>query len=804
MTYTFTCYSDGSTENFGAVIRFDNVTILLDPGWSEKKSYEETLQYWSELIPQVDIVLLSQPTKECLGSYAFLYYKFLPHFHSRISVYATLPVANLGRVTTIDLYASQGLIGSCDTNIMELDDIEQAFDHLTTLKHSQMVDLKSKFDGLSFIAYNSGYAPGGSVWCISTYSEKLIYAPRWNHTKDTILNGSAILDSTGKPMSSLMRPSAVITSTAYVGSSLSYKKRVSRFKSTLNQALANNGIALIPTSIGGKFLELFVLVHDILYEHNKTSSKADVQVFLISYSRGRTLTYARSMLEWLSSSVLKTWESRDNRSPFDLGSKLKICTPAEVSNYAGAKICFVSEVESLINEMIMKVCHLEKTTVILTEKCYTDDGDVLSRMYNKWTKALKSNNMNALEGKSIAYSDSMPLRSFKPQKLSGSKLEDYKLKIDERRQERKELVEKLKKDANSSGSITGVSTTINEIGEDDDDDDVEDVLSTSLRGNGSISQQVETPVDIIIQPNTAPRLKMFPFQPGKIKKDDYGYMVDFTQFIPKDQQEESTKRADEEEEDPYELEGPRKVTKRRRRDENTGKKDNFDDISYLDALNRPVHRITSESATKIRCSLAFIDMSSLVDQRSMSIIWSALKPRKMILLAPKTAQNPEITAALSKKSMEIVEMDFNKTTEFNTTIKSLDISIDPELDQELKWQSVSDGYTVAHVVGRLVREVIYSAENRQHRQKLLLKPLKNINKIHPKASLAIGDVKLAELKRKLTQQNHIAEFKGEGTLVVDGKVAIRKISDGETVVDGTPSDLFYKVKSLVTGMLAKV
>ncbi|OXT09618.1 hypothetical protein B9K03_12250, partial [Rothia sp. Olga] len=67
-----------------------------------------------------------------------------------------------------------------------------------------------------------------------------------------------------------------------------------------------------------------------------------------------------------------------------------------------------------------------------------------------------------------------------------------------------------------------------------------------------------------------------------------------------------------------------------------------------------------------------------------------------------------------------------------------------------------------------------------------------------------GDVRLAELKRKLTEQNYVAEFKGEGTLVIDDQVAVRKINDGETIIDGSPSELFDTVKTLVTDMLAKI
>ena len=76
----------------GTLIRFETVTILLDPAWSDTKiPYEDCIQFWSTVVPDVDIILLSQSTADYLGAYPLLYNNFLSHFISRIHVYATLP-----------------------------------------------------------------------------------------------------------------------------------------------------------------------------------------------------------------------------------------------------------------------------------------------------------------------------------------------------------------------------------------------------------------------------------------------------------------------------------------------------------------------------------------------------------------------------------------------------------------------------------------------------------------------------------------------------------------------------------------
>ncbi|GAV53758.1 hypothetical protein ZYGR_0AK02600 [Zygosaccharomyces rouxii] len=835
MTYTFTCCDDGSGNTVGTIVRFDNVTILIDPGWfSSKVSYEDSVKYWSNLIPEVNIILLSQSSVDCIGAYAMLYHNFLPHFISRIQVYATLPVTNLGRVSTFDLYASRGLVGPYDTNEIDVDDVEKAFEHIESLKYSQLVDLRSKFDGLTLVAYNSGVSPGGSIWCISTYLEKLIYARRWNHTRDTILNGASLLDGSGKPISTLLRPSAIITTFEKFGSSRPHARRMRYFKDTMKQALTSNGSILIPVEMGGNFLDLLVSVHDFLYESAKNKLYSQVPVILVSYSRGRALTYAKSMLEWMSSSAIKTWESRDNRTPFDLGRRFHVATPEELTNYSGSKICFVSQVDSLVDEAIKQLCQLERATVILPgiDQAYPS---ALSILYKKWEQAFKQQNLE--EGKPVSYSGHITLKNIKLDPLVNKDLEHYKEQIIERRDKRQQLTTTLIREAKKTNSIETFAggaangqpgaLGLGGIGEGEfDDEEEEDNLMGMLRDGTTAptgKQNAEIPTDIYIQEGAPAKHRMFPFQPQRIKRDDYGSIIDFSMLIPSEDDGNTTKRPSseeiEEEKDPYDLMDPRRVTvKRSRKDDaknNSSKIDeNWDSIEYLDAMKDPVKRVESSSKVNVKCMVTFINLESLVDQRSATVIWPALKPKKILLLGPAGTQIESSMMTLRKREIELTAMPLNKDVQFDTTIKSLDISVDPELDQLLKWQSISDGYTVAHVIGKLVKEKPQAGKSQQqaqeqkqqlHRTRLVLKPLKTTSR-HPHASgsLSIGDVRLAELKRILTAQRHRAEFKGEGTLVVDGRVAVRKISDGETVVDGAPSELFYLVKKSVTDMLAKI
>lgn len=855
MTFKYMCCDDGSGSPVGTMVQFENVTILIDPSWDAANiTYEDAVKYWSTIVPEIDLIILSDPTTESLGAYALLYYNFLSHFLSRIEVFATLPIANLGRVSTIDYYVSRGVVGPYTSNVMDVDDIEKAFDFIKTLKYSQIVDLKFKFDGLSLVAFNSGSSPGGSLWCISTYVEKLVYAKRWNHTKGTLLNGANLLDNSGKPISALMRPSAVITTFDKFGLSRPFKRRNREFKDTIKEYVNQKKSIIIPVEISNKFLELFAILHDLIYSSKKMGHPLNVPILLISYSRGRSLTYAKSMLEWLTASLLKIWSARDNESPFSMGKNFHIIGIDELSKFSGPKICLVSDVDTLLNEVVNKLHATEKLNIILTQSttnANSNQNSLLSQFYKKWNDI--SNQEKTLnEGDNISFNESIKITNWKYEYLKDDDLKEFTSKINERRELNKKKEETLKqqlKDGTESfkrlngdenglnGSNSIVNGAVGEEGEEEDDDDEDDIFLNKNRQETN-NEKIEIPVDIHIHEKT--KYKMFPFNPKREKPDDYGGLVDFTQFIPKDDDDmevdaeegeegntvggdkkKSKKNRkkriqsdsdgeDNEDNDEYVISDiPVKKSRRgRSRKDSKGQEEieNFDNMDYLDALNRPCKRTMDQIQVRLKVSLTHFNLDNIVDQRSATVIWPLLKSRKMILLGPSDAQNESVISNLSKKNTDILKTTFNEKVIMDTAIKTLEISIDTELDQLLNWQKIGDDHTVAQVVGRLVKEITKDTGKEQNRTrgKLVLKPLEKPTIFNSSGTLSIGDVRLAELKRKLTEQNHVAEFKGEGMLVIDDQVAVRKINDGETIIDGTPSELFDTVKTLVTDMLAKI
>jgi cleavage and polyadenylation specificity factor subunit 2 len=81
--------------------------------------------------------------------------------------------------------------------------------------------------------------------------------------------------------------------------------------------------------------------------------------------------------------------------------------------------------------------------------------------------------------------------------------------------------------------------------------------------------------------------------------------------------------------------------------------------------------------------------------------------------------------------------------------------------------------------------------------------------------LHVGDLRLADLRKLMLSSGYTAEFRGEGTLLIDGSVAVRKMGTGRIEVESMEAPLnggatmhqgstFYAVKRKIYEGLAVV
>lgn len=761
-----------------------------------------------------------------------------------IQTYTTSPVAKLGFVETVETYRSNGLLGPIVGYTLELDDIKEAFDLLVTIKHNQRTLLR---DGLLITALASGHTLGGNIWLFDMNTEKIIYAPVWNHSKDLFIEGTRMLQENGNPLPMLSRP-LVMISLAMVGSSLSYNKRVEKFLALVDATLQNLGTVFLPVSLGLRFLELVHIVDNHL-------RALPYQVYLLAHTGTRALAEAGSSLEWMLPAVTREWQLR-SKMPFE-ALTVTVIEPAELDRLAGLKIVFCAgaalEPGLPAFDAFSRVCGEQTTTVILTERA--EPGTLAHDLYEFWERAAINRAGKAEDGVAVPYRSNINSLLLREEALHGHDLESFKESVEKKREEEKERkqrwrkqqyelnAKRLRQNGEAVPDDMDLLTALGKILEDDDDDDDDDGKEEEEGADGNSRKRKEDdlrenlPLDIDVR-SAKGKNSMFPYYPKKAKYDDYGETINAKDYVIEDAPFDHKNLERE-----RKFEGLSKINNMKRFKEET-----YDEFADLLVLSHPRKRVSRATTLRAECGLVYVDLAGLVDPRSLLLIVSGLKPRNFLLFGDTT--NPSNMESVYKqlshvntkrggvmkngrfvnKQFELVKVENNKEVSVSESFTTFEVLLDESIADTLKWQKISGGYSIAQVVGEIVdRKELEAEEEKDVKKKenevdhkdnedkkdegtlkafgIGLKALPEsmsqlINVRH--AQLAIGDIRLKELKDLYGGDYHTAEFKGEGTLVIDDKICVRKVSEGDFVVEGTPCDLFYDVREKVKGMLAYV
>lgn len=590
--FTFTLLSPDDHSSKASLLTIDNdIRILADPSWNGKDHND--LDFFQDTLKLVNIILLSHSTPEFISGYVMLCLKF-PEILKNIKVYSTSAVSQLGRVSTVEYYRSLGIIGPLKDALLEVSDVDDWFDKIISLKYFQAT---AASDRLSLIPYNSGHTLGGTFWLVQRKLEKIIYAPSWNHSKDSFLNSASFLSSsTGNPISQLMRPTALITGTD-IGSPLPHKKRAQKFLQLVDATLANGGTVLLPTTISGRFLELLHLVD----EHLKS---APIPVLFLSYSGTNVLRYATNLLEWMSSNLSKELEAANsimsnsgnrNHFPFDPSKVDLVSSPYELAQLTGPKVVFTSGADfnngDLSSEALRLLCNDEKTTIILTEKTHFGfTNNINKKLYTEWRNLCKSrNDGNVEDGIAVPLEIKLDLDNWTLEEdLVGNELTDFREKVNLRRKQK--LIEQVRDRKNKVLTSENYDDSSSDSEGEDDDSETElpsqnDESQTSTPGPAEADEAQKTqngtsepapkplvnrpplgvevtssimddaiaqeaivvegikssfdqnlPLDLKITSKLRPRHAMFPYFPHKDKQnfDDYGAIINFKDFERKD------------------------------------------------------------------------------------------------------------------------------------------------------------------------------------------------------------------------------------------------------------------------------
>lgn len=276
----------------------------------------------------------------------------------------------------------------------------------------------------------------------------------------------------------------------------------------------------------------------------------------------------------------------------------------------------------------------------------------------------------------------------------------------------------------------------------------------------------------------------------------------------------------------------------------------------------PGRAALKSTTVTLNARIAFVDFTGLHDKRSLEMLIPLIQPRKLILVGGMREETLALAteckkllavkagidiSASAKSPVDIFTPSLGETVDASVDTNAWMVKLSKTLARRLKWQNVRNLGVVA-LTGQLRPPEPVAAEDEAegaHKRQKMAKvggggdmptlpepsgslmpqkesfPLLDMLPINMTAAtrslsrpLHVGDLRLADLRRHMQAAGHKAEFRGEGTLLVDDCVAVRKAGTGKIEIEGgvaslagggmQPAGSFLAVKSKIYDSLAVV
>ena len=280
--------------------------------------------------------------------------------------------------------------------------------------------------------------------------------------------------------------------------------------------------------------------------------------------------------------------------------------------------------------------------------------------------------------------------------------------------------------------------------------------------------------------------------------------------------------------------------------------DSSEDEPEPEALQGPSKALYTSTSVTFNARLAFVDFAGLHDRRSLQMLIPLISPRKLILIGGTEAETSSL-AADCKDLLAVRDHESGETATVDILTPVVGQIVDASVDtnawvvklsrallKRLQWQNVRN-IGVVTLTGQLKAEQpeedddpvkAKKAKTTKQESEQTQSPPTDLHskEVFPvldivPANMAaatrlvaqpvhVGDLRLADLRRLMQTAGHTAEFRGEGTLLIDGSIAVRKLGTGKVVVEGAPltardtisnqNSTFYQVRQRIYEGLAVV
>ena len=318
---------------------------------------------------------------------------------------------------------------------------------------------------------------------------------------------------------------------------------------------------------------------------------------------------------------------------------------------------------------------------------------------------------------------------------------------------------------------------------DSSDEENEEVLIEKLWKNRSRDFYVDTDCNkpSVFKPTKKSHV-MFPHRDRVIKWDDYGEIINPDEFCD-----------------------PDLIAKER---ENVVEEHmNVADLPGIE--EKPTKCVFEKKSLKIKCKHAFIDYEGRSDGDSVKKIIAHCKPRQLILVRSSEASAKAVVDYClndAKVQLSALIPKYGETVDATLESFIYQVKLTDNLMAGLDWNKVK-GIELTWVDGIIAGEDekefqdssdMYSGQDRDPSKVPLLQKAADV-KITSTSShdtVFVNEVRLNEFKLILTKNGLSAEFI-MGVLVVNSKVAIKRLKSGHISIEGCLCEEYYQVRELL-------
>ncbi|KAJ6275678.1 cleavage and polyadenylation specificity factor subunit 2 [Bipolaris maydis] len=818
-----------------SLLEFDGgIQILIDVGWDEDFSVEQ-LKEIERHVPTLSFILLTHATTAHLGAYVHCCKNF-PLF-TRIPVYATNPVISLGRTLLQDLYEStplassiiptealnesaysfsSALKGGKNPNILlqapTAQEIADYFARINPLRYSQPHQPipsphSPPLNGLTITAYSAGHTLGGSIWHIQHGMESVVYAVDWNQAREHVLSGAAWLGGPGtsgsEVLEQLRRPTALICSsrnTDMVKVAKPPSKRDEALIEMIRDTVANGGTVLIPSDSSAQTW------------HRETAEGgngplANTKIYLASRTAGATMRYVRSMLEWMEEGIDRRNKGGKDEDRAKIPFDFRHVTLLERKTRVARMLAADGPRWGFSKDALRSLASDEKNLVILTERSgeLGEKRKGLGRyLWDLWNQRNTSPGQDAPSTTVInASGDQIPWKTVRAAALEGDEVPLYQQFL----ANNAALLE------TSADVVDDRSSTESESSEGSGDGYRGKALNATVALQHARNKLGMTDAELGVNVlGKKGKERMFPFQAKKRRTDDFGDLIRPEDFARAEEEDNTAGEALRGEDAKKEnavgqkrrwddlannVDNVKATAQQKRRKEREGREGEDEESDSEpeedpDKVEGPSKVIIESEALQIQCRIAFVDFSGLHDRRTIQQLIPLIKPRKLIFVGGEQGETLEL-AEISRIALNANTDSASAISVFTPTVGVLSRN----MVRNLRWQNVR-GMGVVAITGRLaaaslepeVKEEADTPAKKKARVDAPAIPVSSDNN-NDTPVLDVVPANMATAVRSVAQPFHLmnangmqAEFRGEGILVVNGTVAVRKTATGQIEIDG--------------------